>query len=174
MASEDHFGTRSERWQGFMRSVHPEGNPQAAQLMEELRRVAHQLYQLGEASLASAGLSYAQYRVLMSLMFCEWAGADDGLNPSEISAHQGTSRNTVSALIRQLEDDKFVDRHLDNDDRRRFNIHLTDAGRQIVLDHVGRHAQMIDALFSVLSPEEIETLSRLLHALNQRAQDLKS
>jgi DNA-binding MarR family transcriptional regulator len=134
---------------------------------------AHQLYQLNEASLAAAGLSYAQFRLLMSLYFCEWRGHCEGLNPSEISAHQGTSRNTISGLIKSLEDGGLVVRHLDRDDRRRFNIQLTDAGRQIIRDHSRFHSQIIEMLFQELEPDEIETLSALLQKLNRRAKALK-
>ena len=162
-----------EHWTSFVQSLHPSSDPRAARLMDDFRMVAHQIYQLSESNLEATGISYAQYRLLMSLMFCEWRGQCDGLNPSEISASQGTSRNTISALIRSLEDDGLVERHLDNDDRRRFNIHLTEAGRRKVLDNAGRHIELIDELFSVLSDDEIETLRSLLQALNRRAKDLK-
>ncbi len=162
-----------EQWISFIQAMHSASDPHAVRLMDDFRMVAHQIYQLSESNLESTGLSYAQYRVLMSLLFCEWKGECGGLNPSEISTHQGTSRNTISSLIRNLEDEGMIERQLDNEDRRRFNIHLTEAGRRKVLDHAGQHIQMIDKLFSVLSPEEIETLSVLLRTLNRRAQTLK-
>lgn len=162
-----------ERWAAFVKSMHPNSDPRATRLMDDFRMVAHQFYQLSEVSLESMGLSYAQYRILMSLMFCEWSGECDGLNPSEISVRQGTTRNTISALIRNLEDDGLVERLLDNDDRRRFNIHLTEAGRRKILEHASQHVQMIDELFASLNSEEIETLSSLLRTLKMRAQALK-
>jgi DNA-binding MarR family transcriptional regulator len=162
-----------ERWIAFVRTMHPGSDPRAARLMDELRMVSHQLYQLNEANLEGTCLSYAQYRVLMSLYFCEWAGRCDGLNPSEISVHQGTSRNTISALIRSLEDEKLVERHLDSDDRRRFNIRLTNAGRRIILDHSSHFIQATDELFKVLTPEEMESLGALLHTLNRQARAMK-
>lgn len=162
-----------ERWIAFVQTIYPGSDPRAARLMDELRMVSHQLYQLNESNLEATGLSYAQYRVLMSLYFCEWAGQCDGLNPSQISVHQGTSRNTISALIRSLEDEKLVDRHLDSDDRRRFNIRLTDAGRKIILDHSSHFIQATDELFRVLNPEEMETLGALLHTLNRQAGAMK-
>jgi DNA-binding MarR family transcriptional regulator len=158
-----------EHWSTFIRSLCPHSDPRAARLMHDFRIVAHQIYQLGESSVETAGLSYAQYRILMHLMFCEWAGNCEGLNPSEISATQGTSRNTISALIRSLEDEGLVERQLDNDDRRRFNIHLTEAGRRKVLDNVERHVRSVEGVFDVLSDEEMETLSALLRSLNRRA-----
>lgn len=171
--TERHSEEHRNRWAAFVKSMHPNNNPRAARLMDDFRMVAHQVYQLSETSLESMGLSYAQYRILMSLMYCEWAGECDGLNPSEISTRQGTTRNTVSALIRSLEDEGLVERQLDESDRRRFNIHLTEAGRRKVLNHASQHFQMIDELFAILSDIEIETLGNLLRALSGRAQTLK-
>jgi DNA-binding MarR family transcriptional regulator len=141
--------------------------------MDELRQVAHQLYRLNETSMEAAELSYAQYRVLMHLAFHEWLGDTDGLNPSEISAHQGTSRNTISALIRGLEEAGLIERRLDEADRRRFFIRLSEAGRRKVRDHANRHLQLAAQVFSVLSSDEMERLSGLLRKLNACAQSMR-
>lgn len=174
MPSKDRF-TEEERqqWSDFMQAIHPTIDPQAAGLMDDFRAVAHQIHRLSESYMESSGLSYAQYRVLMNLRFCEWTGKCDGLNPSEISANQGTTRNTISSLIRSLEESGLIERQLDNEDRRRFNIHLSEAGRQKVVHQAGNHIKLIDELFAVLKAEEIETLSTLLKKLSQRAKTLK-
>ncbi len=174
MAQIDRYSPEQrERWAAFIRSLNPHSDPRAARLMDDFHTVGHQIYQLNEAALASADLSYAEFRVLMNLMFCEWAGECDGLNPSVISAHQGTSRNTISALIRNLEEKKLVARQLDENDRRRFRIHLTDAGRSKVLAHSAQIGRLIDQLFGALSDAEVETLSGQLRALDRRAQAIK-
>lgn len=174
MAQIDRFSPEQrERWAAFIRSLNPHSDPRAARLMDDFHTVGHQIYQLNEGLLTSTGLSYAEFRVLMSLMFCEWAGECDGLNPSVISAHQGTSRNTISALIRNLESKALVRRQLDEDDRRRFRIHLTDAGRERVRSHSAQLGQLIHQLFGALSDAEVETLSGLLRALDRRAQAIR-
>ncbi|MBP8949622.1 MAG: winged helix-turn-helix transcriptional regulator [Candidatus Promineofilum sp.] len=164
---------RAEQLKAFASSLYSKGDPRATRLMDQLRQVSHQMYRLGEASLNEAGFSYAQYRVLMSLLFNEWLGHTEGMNPSEISAQQGTGRNTVSALIRTLEDDGLIERRLDENDRRRFNIALTDAGRQRVRQHANSHMQFVDHIFTAFSDEELETLGALLQKLNQCAQSFK-
>lgn len=166
-------GERGEQMMAFAASLCSGGDPRAVRLMEEMRRVAHQLYQLGEASVQWADLSYAQYRVLMGLLFSEWVGSEDGLNPSEISAQQGTSRNTISALIRSLEDEGLIERQLDDTDRRRFNIRLSEAGRVRVREHASRHMRTIADIFAAFTPEEMEALAALLHKLNERAHAVK-
>jgi DNA-binding MarR family transcriptional regulator len=175
MTEQDLMNSKLRRgqWLEFVQAMHPDIDPRAVRLMDEMRLAAHALYQVGEHSLVDTGLSYAQYRILASLLFCEWTGDQTGLNPSEISAHQGTSRNTISALIRSLEDDGLIERRLDDEDRRRFNIRLTESGRRKVLDHANHHMQTANQIFAVLSVEEQEILSKLLHAINQRALAVK-
>jgi DNA-binding MarR family transcriptional regulator len=174
MPPHDRFSnTIRERWIAFIQKSHPDIDPRAARLLDDFRVVAHQVHQLSETNLDSSGLSYAQYRVLMNLRFCEWEGKCDGLNPSEISATQGTSRNTISSLIRSLEENGYIERQLDHEDRRRFNIHLSDAGREKAREHEHNHFKLIADLFSVLTPEEIDTLSTLLQKLGNRINSLK-
>lgn len=158
-----------EEWLEFLHAQHPDIDPRTLRLMDELRHVSHMLYQVGETSVATADLSYAQYRILMMLFFRERAGRTDGLNPSEISERSGTSRNTISALIRTLEDGGYIRRELDTEDRRKFNILLADPGRELVVAHIGRHMQVVNEIFRVLSSEEMEELSKLLHKVNDRA-----
>lgn len=174
MNFEDRFSEAQRRqWSAFMEASHPEINTQAAHLLDDFRLVSHQLYRLSETNLEESGLSYAQYGVLMNLRFCEWSGKCDGLNPSEISAKQGTSRNTISSLIRSLEENGLIERQLDMDDRRRFNIHLTDAGREKTIHQSSDHVELINQLFAVLTTEEMEIFSTLLEKLSQRARILK-
>ncbi len=150
-----------------MQNFHPDIDPKTIRLMDELGFVSRTMYHMGEHSVDEAGLSFAQYRVLMHLFFAEEMGDRGELNPSEISDRQGVSRNTMSAFIRNLEEDGLVERRLDPKDRRRFNISLTDSGRDIVSQHTRDHLQTIDHCFSALTSDEQETLFNLLHKLGE-------
>lgn len=153
------------RWLAFVAQLNPEADPGTIRLSGLLHRVAHALYQLSEGSLTEANLSYAQYRLLMQLMFSEQFEACGGLNPSEISERQGISRNTVSALIRNLEAEGLIARQLDEQDRRRFLIRLTDAGRDKVRNHANHHFGMLHACFDGLSQAEQAQMSETLEKL---------
>lgn len=157
---------KREKWLNLIQSLNPDIDPRAIRLMDEMRMVSHSLYQIGESSLIATGLSYAQYRILMSLFFCEQIEGRSELNPSEISERQGTSRNTISALIRNLEDQGLIERHLDKEDRRKFNIRLTEAGRSLVSEHASRHMRIIAGCFRSLTGDEQDRLSQLLAKLS--------
>lgn len=156
---------RRDQLLAFVRQLSPETDPAIIRLVGLLHRVAHALYQIGEHSLTEAGLSYSQYRILMDLMFSERFEDRDELNPSQISERQGISRNTASALIRNLEKEGLVERHLDENDRRRFLIALTDPGRALVEDHASRHFRHINQCFDDLTGREQRTMSQLLEKL---------
>ncbi|MGB1251154.1 MAG: MarR family winged helix-turn-helix transcriptional regulator [Candidatus Promineifilaceae bacterium] len=152
----------------FIKLLHPDARHEVMEVMGQLRSVSHYMNQRGEASLAASGLSYAQYRVLSHLLYNELIDGQSGMNPSVISKRHGTNRNTVSALVRSLEKSALVKRELDEQDRRKFNICLTDAGRELVYKHSREHFQAIDAMFSVLDEQDIVDFGRILHKLNQR------
>jgi DNA-binding MarR family transcriptional regulator len=101
----------------------------------------------------------------MNLLFAEQFEACSQLNPSEISDRQGISRNTVSALIRSLEEDGLIERHLDQNDRRKFNISLTAGGRERVRQHARHHFRAVHDCFQTLDAAEQETMSQLLEKL---------
>jgi DNA-binding MarR family transcriptional regulator len=153
---------RQEKWIYFVQSLSPDIDPQTVRLMDEVGFVSRSIYHISEQSLESAGLSFAQYKILMHLFFAEKMGDRGELNPSEISTRQGVSRNTISSLIRNLEDDGLVERTLDAQDRRRFNISLTENGRSLVTEYARQHLTTIGNCFTVLTPDEQETLSHLL------------
>ena len=161
-----------KNWLEFVQTRHPEIDPKSIQLMDEMRQVAHLLRQMGENSLTTAGLSYAKYRLLMGLMISEDYEGKVGLNPSEISERQGTGRNTISALIRDLEGDGLIERTLDLQDRRKFNIRLTLAGRDKVGQHSKNHLETIANCFDILDQDEKIYLAKLITRLRQSAWEM--
>ena len=163
---------RKEKWIHFVNTLNPDIDPQAVRLIDEMGFVSRIIYHVGEQSLDVAGLSFAQYRVLMHLLFAEQMGQRDDLNPSEISERQGVSRNTMSSLIRNLEEEGLIKRRVDPDDRRRFNISLTADGRTRVTAYARQHLATVAGCFSVLTTEEQQTLSHLLHRVGSHVKTL--
>jgi DNA-binding MarR family transcriptional regulator len=160
---------RRKKWMALLQEMHPEVDPELVRLMDDLRQTAHSLRLISEGSLISAGLSYAKFRLLMSLLISEELDGGGSLNPSEISSQQGTSRNTISALIKDLEDESLLVRELDQDDRRKFNIRLTDAGRIKVKLHASNHFKTIAACFDSLNDHERQIMSEAMVKIRQSA-----
>ncbi|MCP4359700.1 MAG: winged helix-turn-helix transcriptional regulator [Chloroflexi bacterium] len=165
---------KQQRWIDFVQSVSPDVTPQAVRLVGEWRRFGHALRHISEASIANSGLTEAQYLVLMSLYIHE--NIEDGrmLNPSEISKWRGTSRNTISSLIRGLENDGLIERHLDTQDRRKFNICLTDNGRTLVSQYAHKQFSIVGGCFSKLSNQDQTELTNLLIKLKQNLNEART
>lgn len=157
-----HDKQKGKKWLTLVQSLNLDIDPKSMRLMDELGFVSRAIYHIGGQSIDEAGLSFAQYRVLMHLFFAEQMGDRGELNPSEISDRQGVSRNAMSSLIRNLEDEKLVERRLDPDDRRRFNISLTDSGRDLVKQYARQHLETVGHCFSALTSDEQDTMLLLL------------
>ena len=159
---------KRKEWGSYVRRLNPDIDPVSVQLMDEFRYVWRTIYHRNEKSLADAGISSAQYRILMQLFFNEEMRGNNELNPSEISERQGVSRNTISSLLSHLEEDGLVDRCLDTADRRRFKISLTAAGRHVVSLHARAHFETISQCFDGLNASERETLLQILSQVRSR------
>jgi DNA-binding MarR family transcriptional regulator len=159
---------RHQQWLDLMQELNSDADPRTVRLLERLFMVSHAIRMLGEQSLEEAGLSHARFRLLMNLFKSEELDGRPDLNPSEISTLQGTSRNTVSTLIRDLEDEGLIERTLDPNDRRRFNIRLTEDGRNIIREHSAAHFRTIAACFDTLTLDEQQELSDLLTKIGRK------
>ena len=168
-----HDQQKREKWIRFAQALSPDLDSRAITLMDELIFVSRSIHHLSEQSLEETGLSFAQYRVLMHLLFAEQMGEKAELNPSEISKRQGVSRNTISALIRNLEANELVERRLDPQDRRRFYISLTEQGRSLVTDHARQHLATVGSCFQILTAGEQDTLYQLLRKVGAQVQEVR-
>jgi MarR family transcriptional regulator for hemolysin len=168
-----HDNQNKETWTRFLRSLNPEIDPRSMSLIDEMRFVSRAIYHVAEQSLDEAELSFAQYKVLMHLFFAEQMGDRQVLNPSEISSRHGVSRNTISSLIRSLEDKGLLERRLDPNDRRRFDISLTEEGRSLVIENARHHLTIVGSCFSVLTLDEQETLSQLLRKVRAQVEAVR-
>jgi DNA-binding MarR family transcriptional regulator len=160
--------TRHQKWMALMHELNSDADPRTVRLLERLYMVTHSIRMLGEQSLEEAGLSHARFRLLMNLFKSEELDGRTDLNPSEISIRQGTSRNTVSTLIRDLEEEGLIERALDPHDRRRFNIRLTEDGRDLIREHSAAHFRTVASCVETLTPDEQQELSDLLTKIGRR------
>ncbi len=136
------------------------------EMVHHLFTSAGHIENLSNEHLRAYDLSSARLRLLVRLMQSQRFQQRDGISPSELSDTQGISRNTVSALLRSLEDQGLIAREVDPDDRRRFLIQLTPKGRELVGKAGPSNLDYVTRMFAGLEQEERETLLRLLQKLN--------
>jgi DNA-binding MarR family transcriptional regulator len=110
-------------------------------------------------------LSGARWRLLMRLFTSEQLGYTEGLTPTMLSQFNRVSKNTISALLRGLEDQGLIRRTLDAQDYRIFRIQLTDAGREMIKKSSPQRIHAINQIFSDLDSKEMDQLLALLEKL---------
>lgn len=109
--------------------------------------------------LSEFGLTPPQFGVLKRLY------EEDGRSASELVDRLFSDRSTIMAIIDKLEEKDFVRREPDRLDRRVNRIFLTEKAGRIQPDLLAKTEELLRAVSSVLSPEEIEILVNSLTKL---------
>ena len=82
--------------------------------------------------------------------------------PSAIAQSIGIDASNLSRMIRQFEEQGWVTRCVDETNRTRVELGLTDKGRAFAEKISGHAAVVHETLHSDLTPEEIEALTEIL------------
>jgi DNA-binding MarR family transcriptional regulator len=136
----------------------------------ELLGVFHSVMRLyefvGNQGSGDPDLSGPRWGLLLLLLVQERRHGPQGLTPTVLSRFQGVSKNTISSLLRGLEEQGYIQRTLDPGDYRVFRIRLTDKGREVVEAQTPGRLEHLNRLASRLSAEEREQLMALLGKLH--------
>ena len=111
---------------------------------------------------AEAGLQPGEYDVLATL---RRSGAPHMLSPTQLYEALTISSGGMTNRLDRLEQAGLVERRPDPGDRRGKLIALTDKGRDVIDETIGRHVANEERLLKVLTPVEQEQLSALLMKL---------
>jgi len=141
----------------------------------ELFSLIRHLSQLGEALECQPAdekdLSGPRWRLMLHLAAEEHIGNSAGVTPTSISERQRVSKNTISALLRGLEEQGLIQRELDPADYRLFRIQLTPAGRDLIHATAPQRLNHLNQMAASLTYEEREQLMALLGKLHNALLD---
>ena len=130
-----------------------------------VRMVSNLFEAIGSQSWETGEMSTARRGLLFRLLAEERAGNPAGLTPSFLSRCHRVSRNTISALLRGLEEQGLIQRARDPHDLRVYRIVLSDDGRALAESFLPGLLAESNRLVSGLSREEQAQLGELLHKL---------
>jgi DNA-binding MarR family transcriptional regulator len=116
-------------------------------------------------------LSGPRWRIMLHLLGQEHTGNSAGPTPTDLSHNQRVSKNTISALLRGLEEQGLIQRTLDPTDYRVFRIQLTQAGRELIHATAPLRLAHMNRMASGLTREERVQLMALLEKLHQSMKD---
>lgn len=111
---------------------------------------------------ATAGLQPGEFDVLATL---RRSGEPYMLSPTRLYEATMISSGGMTNRLDRLEAARLVERRPDPNDRRGKLIALTDHGRRVTDETLGRHVANEERLLSVLTIVEQETLNELLRKL---------
>lgn len=127
-----------------------------------IHQAAHYSSALNCQQFPDEDLSRPRWALLLYLYMGEKTGNADGLTPTLLSTTRRVSRNTISSLIRGLENQGLVQRELDPKDLRHFLIRLTPAGRELIERTASDRIAQMNQLTKGLTSEETQDLRSLL------------
>ncbi len=126
-------------------------------------RYVSQMYRKGNAyigkQLSDIGVGSGQFMFLLELY------RQDGRSQEELSEILDIDKGTTARAIKKLEDDHFLLRERDENDKRAYKIYLTDKGRDVKQPILDALKSWEDIITSRLSKEERTILDILLNKI---------
>lgn len=140
--------------------------------LSSLIRILANFYSAAIAQKAGSGdLSGPRMGILLRLMIADESGSSSGISPTQLSHFQHVKKNTISSLLRGLEESGLIERLPDPQDRRAFLIHITQKGKLLVKTVGPERLKMMNDLASDLTNEEKKQLISLLDKLRRSMRD---
>ena len=140
-------------------------NIQGLEISGMIRRLANFYDAIFNLDINGAELTGPRLGILIRLYIDEQLGRTEGISPTSLSHVQNVSKNTISSLVRGLEDQGLVKRENDPDDHRIYRLQLTNTGRQLIVEQAPKHIAYLNTMTSDLTSEELAQLLQLLEKL---------
>ncbi len=140
-------------------------NVRGIQVSTALHRIANLYDMITNQASEVEGVSAPRMGILFRLYAGEVLHKEAGVTPTMLSHMQNVTKNTISSLVKGLEDQGLIRRENDPVDRRIYRLHLTDAGREYIIRIAPQQITFLNSLISDMKPQEIDQLLELLGKL---------
>ncbi len=159
-------------WVQHLKEMSGGTDTRGLEIAHSIRMIARFLDLAVIQSPAFGELSGPRLGILLRLMGEEDHGNYAGINPTRLSRYQDVRKNTITSLLKGLEDRGLIERSTDPDDRRGFLIRITPAGRELVRSTAPARFEFMNQITSSLTDEErdqfLVLLGKLRTSLMQR------
>jgi DNA-binding MarR family transcriptional regulator len=130
------------------------------QKCEALGKYISILYRQGNAFLTK---KYSKYNIGSGqYMFLIQLYGKDGLSQEELSSRLNIDKGTTARAIKKLEDEGYIIREIDEDDKRAYKIFLTEKAKEIREGFFKILGDWNNILTSGLTAEEVEIVLKLM------------
>ena len=155
------------RFRAHLEQMAGEEPIEGIELVNLMRMAVHFIDASVSQSPQLADLSGPRMGILMRLLAEEEMGNHQGIRPTRLSHYQNVKKNTVSSLLSGLEEQGLVERTIDSEDKRGFNIRITPAGRERIITSMPERVRLINELTTVLTSTEKQHMITLLEKLRR-------
>ncbi len=104
-----------------------------------------------------------------SLLFC--LSCEEGMTQLALSKRAGLKPPTVSVALRHLEEEGYVIREVDADDKRAARVYLSDKGHALQRENCERFERIDSQMMLGFTPEETETLRKMLLRIKENLEN---
>ena len=112
-----------------------------------------------DAYFQKMGISQARFKMMLNLLY---NNEEEGLSPALLAESLGVKRATITGLLDTLENDQWIERRPDPNDRRGLLIKITEAGKKKLDSVLPMHYARITMAMSHLTAKEQEDLKLLI------------
>lgn len=163
--NEDHYEEMRGHLTKHLKAMTNGADIKGLELSGLIRMLANYYAAIVAHKMEPGELSGPRMGILIRLLVAERSGNKDGINPTALSRFQNVKKNTISSLLRGLEESGYIERNLDPNDKRVFLIRITEAGRKMMETVGPQRLKTMNDLASDLSDEEKTQLIFLLEKL---------
>ena len=132
------------------------------QFAESVHMLAHAWRTELDRRLRPLGFSHSRWLLLLHL------SRHDGCTHQQLAQHMGIEAPTLVKLVDHLEKEGLLRRCVSETDRRVKHLHLSDAGKQVVVDIRINAAELRKDILSDISKEELEVTYAVLQRIRER------
>ncbi|MHA7966475.1 MarR family winged helix-turn-helix transcriptional regulator [Paenibacillus sp. CAU 1782] len=92
---------------------------------------------------------------------------DEGLIQKNVANYFNRRDATITSMLKGLEKNGYIQRKIQSDNERQKNLYVLPKGQELIQDFERVFAQVEQEIVSALTPEEQQTLLKLLTKVNQ-------
>jgi len=148
---------------------YPEADIQAILDFAIMLRAASDISDALDKLLAKHTLLQGRWWVLVLLL----RQPDQTSSPTALAEKTGVTKATMTGFIDGLEREGLITRLLDNEDRRKFLIRLTEVGQQKLDQVMPDYYSKVSALMTMLTPEQRSVMIKSLQVLSSHSELIK-
>lgn len=106
-----------------------------------------------------------------AILFC--LSHEEGITQLELSRRAGLKPPTVSVALKHLEDEGYVVRKIDDDDKRAARVYLSEKGHALERENNERFEKVDSEMMRGFTEEETELLRKMLLRIRDNLKDPK-